>query len=667
MSSLQPLVFLCIVLIYLFFGEDAQRREYLLNTRDHLRLEALDLPNKTYRANDTYVLPRAIATSVTQLFGQADKDPKSHYYHNITGSFRGRWSIDLETAGLVDKEQPLPEAPEDDDKEKNGSSDSKAPTEPASGGNNTSNTEGPSSSNSTLLADEPGADDGENMEHGMVDAILNTKPKHQGDVATFRGTSFNYTNPGYLQINLKEQKASESINWIEGLWQLKHDDEEDYGLSLAVMGVHFIHNGSIYMWGIPQDAHMPLSHILELMPDEVSFAMAKEAIKDHYDTKIQHVEDILYGVEEYERYEPIASEEASCNYQIFMQLGAVGPEVKPVHLKELEKEWATPQGISTIKAPLLNATMVMYSPNCRLVMQSKHMPGMKIETFYKKCLRLAVVAGVITFIQVFLLAKQLQFTQTPSSVSKVSYWTITIQMIMDAYLFVIYYAAGAILVAIFGMRYMHVIWRIQRPERRGRRAAAAAASAPAGGTNPDGLPLPATARRPSPPSEREQSHLDIQTLARRFYWAFVVAIFIMFEMVWSSRLVKNILWTVIASVMFSFWVPQIIRNALRGSSKALNLWYILGMSVTRLLFPLYLHACPENVFNNEPTPWIWLLVGWVFLQVVVLLLQDWLGPRFFVPVRAAKALAAELPRPRKTVRFVCCRSTRLRRTPAATA
>jgi len=55
------------------------------------------------------------------------------------------------------------------------------------------------------------------------------------------------------------------------------------------------------------------------------------------------------------------------------------------------------------------------------------------------------------------------------------------------------------------------------------------------------------------------------------------------------------------------------------------------MSVTRLTIPVYFYGCPDNLMGHEPTPWIWGLVAWVALQVGVLLLQDWLGPRFFVP------------------------------------
>ncbi|KAG0243270.1 hypothetical protein BGW41_002455 [Actinomortierella wolfii] len=336
---------------------------------------------------------------------------------------------------------------------------------------------------------------------------------------------------------------------------------------------------------------MPLIHVLELMPDEASFVTAKEAIKERYVSRIQTLQNIVDGREEFETYEPLASEEAGCNYQIYMQLGAIDSSIKPSHLKELEKEWASPQGISTIRAPPLNASMIMYSPNCRLVMQAKEMKGMKIEKVYSKMLHYAVMAGIIAFIQVILLSKQMEFTLTPTSVSKVSYWTITIHSIMDANLFMVYYSTGAtydrlflpfaaaaffscVLVSIFGMRYMYVIRRIQRPERRERRAASANSGSNTttntNGANSDGLPLPATARRPNSPSEGNQSRLDIQGFLQDNYLLMLFLVLILFQIASMFAILQTILFDVIMVVMYSFWVPQISRNAIRGSSKALT-------------------------------------------------------------------------------------------------
>lgn len=59
---------------------------------------------------------------------------------------------------------------------------------------------------------------------------------------------------------------------------------------------------------------------------------------------------------------------------------------------------ATPQGISTIKAPHLNSTLFMYSPNCRLAIGIKDGEGMKREKFYAKAVNYAGMAGTVSLL-----------------------------------------------------------------------------------------------------------------------------------------------------------------------------------------------------------------------------------------------------------------------------
>ncbi|ORZ14412.1 hypothetical protein BCR41DRAFT_86945 [Lobosporangium transversale] len=421
---------------------------------------------------------------------------------------------------------------------------------------------------------------------------------------------------------------------------------------------------------------MPLWRVLDLMPNNVSFTLALAAVKEQYQKRIKTIQDVMDGIDTLEYPETTLSESSSCHYQMYMQLGAIDSSVRSTAVKELEREWASPQGISTIKPPPLNSTLFLYSPNCRLTLSVEKADGMKREKFYAKAVNYAGMAGTLAFIQVFLLVRQMEYTPTPSSVSKVSYWTIAIQVFIDSYLCMLHLTTGVlvdflfipfvaasffsfVLVAIFGMRYMLVIWRIQRPERRGRRNQAAAAAAPAAtpasdsnssnsngdsgngagtaenirptDTMPGGLPLPVTAARPTVTDDSDNPRADMQALYGRFYWMLIISLVTLYKIAVSSERVQNLMISVCALCLFSFWIPQIVRNVTRGSKRGLDLRFVLGMSITRLVLPIYFYACPNNLMGHEPTLWIWGLVLWVALQVCVLLLQDWLGPRFFVP------------------------------------
>ena len=118
-------------------------------------------------------------------------------------------------------------------------------------------------------------------------------------------------------------------------------------------------------------------------------------------------------------------------------------------------------------------------------------------------------------------------------------------------------------------------------------------------------------------------------------WMLILSFITLYWIATSSTRVQNVMISICAIGLFSFWIPQIVRNVTRGSKRGLNTWFVLGMSATRLVLPVYFYACPENLMGHETTPWIWGLVLWVALQVGVLFLQDWLGPRFFVPKKVS--------------------------------
>ncbi|KAG0309914.1 hypothetical protein BGZ98_000002 [Dissophora globulifera] len=666
-------------LLWILSGDEGPRTEHLHRLLRQVQNETSVFENRTFATNTSDPVPEAVSVELTNLFQPNGRDPRAHYYHNVTGSFKGDWSFNEEVASKVNQQFPLPPAPKPvEDETKNGTlSDGDS-----SGENNNNKTipavdnQNDSSTTTPLDSDqETGRTNGTIVDFGPVDTIEDKRAVYLEDVDKFRGV-FQFNKSGSFSFNLRETKATEHVNWVKGNWRLKHDDNEDYGVSLHVQGVHFVQNGSFYMWGIPEDTRMPIWRILDLMPNNASFTLAFAALKSQYEKRIEAIQDIIEGRENLEYPESTMSEISGCHYQMYMQLGAIDPSIRSSAVNDLEREWAVPQGISTIKPPRLDSSLFMYSPNCRLTLGVKDAEGMKREKFYAKAVNYAGMAGTLAFIQVFLLVRQMEYTPTPSSVSKVSYWTIAIQVFVDSYLCMLHLTTGVlveylfipfvaasffsfVLVAIFGMRYMLVIWRIQRPERRGRRnqaaaaaaataaaAAAAAAASNASATNtgdsttttrptdtmPGGLPLPVTAARPATTTVEDDSpRSDMQALYGRFYWMLVGSLITVYKIATSSTRVQNIMISVCALFLFSFWIPQIVRNVTRGSKRGLNLWFVLGMSVTRLALPVYFYACPENLMGHKPTPWIWGLVAWVALQVCVLLLQDWLGPRFFVP------------------------------------
>jgi hypothetical protein len=115
-----------------------------------------------------------------------------------------------------------------------------------------------------------------------------------------------------------------------------------------------------------------------------------------------------------------------------------------------------------------------------------------------------------------------------------------------------------------------------------------------------------------------------------------VAAFVAFQIIMVPSYMPVILFA-----LYSYWVPQIWRNAAR-QCLGVDRLFILGTTIGRLALPLCgfcdggksilmvvdALGCPDNVFYSESVSWVWGLALWQLVQVLVLLAQHRLGPTF---------------------------------------
>ena len=118
----------------------------------------------------------------------------------------------------------------------------------------------------------------------------------------------------------------------------------------------------------------------------------------------------------------------------------------------------------------------------------------------------------------------------------------------------------------------------------------------------------------------------------RFYSALMFAIFLFYYAGEEHR-------TIYVMVLYSFWVPQIIHNVISQARRPMHHYYIYGMSITRLVAPIYLFGLP-NTFLKEVNPdhstnvvMCELLILWVGIQAAILIGQDKYGSRFMIPAK----------------------------------
>ena len=225
----------------------------------------------------------------------------------------------------------------------------------------------------------------------------------------------------------------------------------------------------------------------------------------------------------------------------------------------------------------------------------------------------------------------------------------------------------AFVLMMYELRFLGLIFRVQRPERGFNRPlppthppirrgngtpqntpANTAVNTPAPNTpatatvlptpedTPIATPTPTpTPRPPPPPVLEEQWEPDSRSeyfIITKYFYVSVLGLFILTSSLASHRVLMKVL----LLVLHSFWVPQVYRNVMRGVRKALGWRYVFGMSVSRGAMAAWLiwYQRGDWVFlwesEDRDIIWGWVLLGWLWFQVVLLLAQEIFGPRFFI-------------------------------------
>ena len=225
---------------------------------------------------------------------------------------------------------------------------------------------------------------------------------------------------------------------------------------------------------------------------------------------------------------------------------------------------------------------------------------------------------LVCLIQIFILLRQLLHSQSPSVATRVSLICIGWQTIIDALLCLVHiylslavqplftaFASVAffklLIFCVIEMKYMAIILQARN--------------------NSGGATITA-----------DELRHQVAVLHIRFYVALVAIFLFIFYSPGRNR-------TYIILALYSFWVPQIILNIVTEAKAPLHKHYIYGMSLTRVIAPLYIFGLQNNflkeVYPDSTTDSLLcqILVLWVGCQTAILIAQGKYGARFMIPKR----------------------------------
>ncbi|SLM38820.1 ring finger ubiquitin ligase [Lasallia pustulata] len=558
------------------------------------------------------------------------------------------------------------------------------------------------------------------IDNGRINPMLNLAALAPRVPYIAREYSRNVTgHGGDMRLKLDE-KTSELLATEYGLVReiraemtIKDETSSGDGWEMALHGVHYPDIGGIVL-STTGEKFPGIFALPHFMLSEHTFSLAQRLLALTLPVTVDKQEASLYSSYTYpwssspnnpnEMTFPIPH----CEYIVYLQQhpAEIGDnswlesEESPNSLGRIEDELRFPTGAPLPRVPALEMTALIFSPDCGFVLESKgppeytpqdgtHLTGPKLESYMRLARHWILMFAIILSLELYLLIRQMKDTSTPSTRSRVSFYTIAIMAMGDGFactsfivvsMFIdaafVALVATAFLaflcVSFFGMKFLMDIWIEQFPERQERQRHAAAANPPQTPAGPsplavitaasaDTLPLPVTARRPADtgatpiilppdqdldaadaadtaaaqpanPTTLGSARREMGALYTRFYVLLFLIIFLSLHATSWPTTLRSWYNNLLTLLYLSFWLPQIYRNILRNCRKALRWEFVLGQSLLRLTPFIYFYTVSDNVLFVEPDRnAAYLLVAWVWIQAWALVSQEVLGPRFFVP------------------------------------
>ena len=407
-----------------------------------------------------------------------------------------------------------------------------------------------------------------------------------------------------LRLDLISNDTESQLSLVEGLLTLF--DSHHMAFQSHTIGVHYVAQGILLM---------RTSGSAKALQDLPGMALSQSAFNETVtmlqtllnETVVGLQKELANGVAEQQF--PIINNDCSCSFWIVAQLQRVSASVE--QMEALERELKLNEGMSVISEPPLLSNITLVSPDCGLVLKSIDASEQLLSVLYRDIRSALLLAFLLALANLFATVGQLRYSQSQSARQKLSLLTLGIVMIVDAMqcimLLGLVFIYRELLLVLSAVGFINGLLCINLASQY--------------------IPLVASSRRDHVFTRYMASATNLSLLIFNIGFAFLLLLWCLVAV--APILVSKLLTLIISLV----WVPQIVSNIMRNTRNAFKPEFVAIRSLSLVAMFFYLWQYPKGILQSDKAyPAFSAFVSiCIITQTVVLLVQDKLGPRCFLP------------------------------------
>lgn len=307
-----------------------------------------------------------------------------------------------------------------------------------------------------------------------------------------------------LEADLPDLGPMDLTRSVDATMTIQDETSSGDGWEMKVHGVHWPRQGIMYMT-TTSDKFAGIFGLPHLTNDEGHFVTSQKRLNRTLEKTVEKMERELWrDLANPWSATPDTQGDATmpsphCEFVVFVQVQPIKLDHSRDQyfgsldiLEEIERELRSPNGAPIPEAPKLEMSTVIFSPDCGFMLESKgppryspkiaqHLVGKKQEFWYHQIHTKLNAFAVIIFAQILLLKIQSKEASTPSTIGRVSLYTVALMLLADALIFsfmsfisafatnlfpsALLASFAALLSVGLGVRFVAAVYNVQEPER----------------------------------------------------------------------------------------------------------------------------------------------------------------------------------------------------------